>query len=108
MLLKEYELLTEEMAVQENILSALQMQYAELNGRFQQQEIEKGKLSADLMNERQSSENLKVALGIAGQQLEEIPRFEKVIAQLSDERKCAIDRAVIAEAKLTAELSHER
>lgn len=108
MLLKEYEQLTDEMAVQANILSALQLQYAELNGRFQQQEIENGKLLADLMDERQSGENLKIALGIAGQQLEEIPRYEKVIAQLSDERKGAIDRAVIAEAKLAAELSHER
>jgi hypothetical protein len=108
MLLKEYEQLTAEMAMQTNVLSALQLQYAELNGRFQQQEIESEKLFADLLNERQSSENLKVALGIAGRQLEEIPRYEKVIAQLSDERKNAIDRAVMAEAKLEAELSHRK
>lgn len=108
MLLKEYEQLTAEMAMQTNVLSALQLQYAELNGRFQQKEIESEKLFADLLNERQSSENLKVALGIAGRQLEEIPRYEKVIAQLGDERKNAIDRAVMAEAKLEAELSHRK
>lgn len=108
MLLKENEQLSEEIDIQLQQLSSLQLQNAELNGRIQQQKLENENLLADLKNERQSNENLKVAIGVAGRQLEEIPRYEKVIAQLSDERKFAIDRAVIAEAKLAAELSHER
>lgn len=102
MLLQEYSKLSDDMTSQSSELSALQLQHAELSGRFKQLELESKSIQTELLNERQLNEKLKIKLAVAECQLEEIPHYDNVIAQLSDERKDAIDRAVMAEAKLDA------
>lgn len=65
MLLQEYSKLSDDMTSQSSVLSALQLQHAELSGRFHQLELENKNLQADLLNERQSNERVKIELATA-------------------------------------------
>jgi hypothetical protein len=106
--LSEYKELKDDHETLTEALSSLQTERDELNGRFQQLALDAKNAANELQNERQVSENAKVALGQAELQLKAITEKDALIEHLRDELSKANEKATRAEARLEAELEHRK
>lgn len=110
---KEYVQLETEHQMQAKVLAVLETEFAVLTGRTEQMEIEIERTNKNLIDERKTTESLRIELAIASHLVEEIPRFEtelnKVRAELLDARTQSAlfsEAAEVAKAKYEAELEH--
>lgn len=105
MLMSEYAQLSDEMEAKSEELSDLKTQHAELNGRFQQLEVEAKNASAELVIERQSVEDARVELAKKELLIDVVPQLQAELAKAYAELIDVRVQAAVAEAKLEVEVA---
>lgn len=105
MLMSEYAQLSDEMEAKSEELSDLKTQHAELNGRFQQLEVEAKNASAELVIERQSVEDARVELAKKELLIDVVPQLQAELAKAHAELIDVRVQAAVAEAKLEVEVA---